>query len=74
MNKHIGENLKRIREQKALTQRQMAELLGYSLGGYVKIEQGDRGMSTRKIYDAAEKIGCSPNDIFLPFDLPSEGK
>jgi transcriptional regulator with XRE-family HTH domain len=74
MNKHIGENLKRIREQKALTQRQMAELLGYSLGGYVKIEQGDRGMSIRKIYDAAEKIGCSPNDIFLPFDLPPEGK
>lgn len=70
MNKHIGENLKRIREQKKLSQKQMAELLKYSLGGYVKIEQGTRGMSTRKIYEAAEILGCSPNDIFLPSNLP----
>lgn len=66
LNKHIGENLKKIREQKHLTQKQMAYLLGYSLGGYVKIEQGARGMSTRKIYEAADILGCSPNDIFLP--------
>jgi transcriptional regulator with XRE-family HTH domain len=70
VNKHIGENLKRIREQKGLTQKQLAEMLGYSLGGYVKIEQGARGMSTRKIYEAAEIIGCSPNDIFLLFNSP----
>lgn len=70
MNNHIGENLKRIRESKGLTQKQMADLLGYSVGGYVKIEQGSRGMSTAKIYEVAGIIGCSPNDIFLPFNLP----
>jgi transcriptional regulator with XRE-family HTH domain len=66
---HIGENLKRIREQKGLTQKEMATLLGYSYGGYVKIELGERGMSTKKIYEAADIIKCSPNDIFLPFNM-----
>jgi transcriptional regulator with XRE-family HTH domain len=71
LNKHVGENLKRIRELKGLTQKQMAKLLGYSIGGYVKIEHGSRGMSTGKIYEAADIIGCSPNDIFLPSNVPN---
>lgn len=73
LRQHIGENLKRIREQKGLTQKEMAKLLGYSFGGYVKIEQGARGISTEKIYKVADKIGCSPNDIFLPYDVPRKG-
>jgi transcriptional regulator with XRE-family HTH domain len=71
MNKDIGINLKRIREKMKLTQEQFAELIGYSLGGYVKIEQGTRGMSNLKVRQVADILGLTPNDIFLPSNLPN---
>jgi transcriptional regulator with XRE-family HTH domain len=70
MNEDIGINLKRIREKMKLTQEQFAKLIGYSLGGYVKIEQGTRGMSNLKIRKVADALGVTPNDIFLPSNLP----
>lgn len=66
MNTDVSKNLKRFREEKQLTQEQMAELLGYSLFGYRKIEQGQRGFPIRKAIEAAKILNCSLEDIFLP--------
>lgn len=66
LNKNVSDNLKRFREEKRLTQEQMAKLLGYSLFGYRKIEQGQRGLPIHKAIKAADILGCSLNDIFLP--------
>jgi transcriptional regulator with XRE-family HTH domain len=62
----VAENLRRFREEKNLTQEQMAELLGYSLSGYRKIEQGSRGLPIHKALKATRILGCSLEEIFLP--------
>jgi transcriptional regulator with XRE-family HTH domain len=67
MKPNVGDNLKRFREEKGLTQEQMAKLLGYSLSGYRKIEQGNRGLPIPKALKTAEILKCSLNEIFLPF-------
>jgi transcriptional regulator with XRE-family HTH domain len=64
-NIHLVENLKRFREEKKLTQEEMAKLLHYSVYGYRKIEQGQRGLPIHKALRAAEILGCSLDDIFL---------
>ncbi|MEH7255082.1 helix-turn-helix transcriptional regulator [Neobacillus niacini] len=74
MNHDVSANLKRFREEKNLNQEQMAELLGYSLSGYRKIEQGHRGLPIHKALLATEILGCSLNEIFLPSNLPKMGK
>lgn len=65
-NAHLSENLRRFREQKNLTQEEMAKLLHYSVQGYRKIEQGQRGLPMYKALKAADALGCSLDDIFLP--------
>jgi DNA-binding XRE family transcriptional regulator len=65
-NKDVADNLKKFREEKKLTQGQMAKLLGYSVFGYRKIEQGSRGLPIHKALKAAEILECSLEDIFLP--------
>jgi DNA-binding XRE family transcriptional regulator len=59
-------HLKRLRERKGLNQEQMAALLGYTLFGYRKIEQGSRGLPIHKALEAKAILGCSLEDIFLP--------
>lgn len=66
MKHDLAENLKRFREKKNFTLEQMAELLGYSVSGYRKIEQGSRGLPVHKAMKVTEILGCSLNDIFLP--------
>jgi DNA-binding XRE family transcriptional regulator len=66
MKSDVSKNLKRFREEKQLTQEQMADLLGYSLFGYRKIEQGQRGLPIHKAIKASEILHCSLEDIFLP--------
>ena len=63
-------NLKQIREEKSMTQEEFAALLGYSVSGYRKIENGSRGLKPHKAMKAAEILNCSLNDIFLPSNLP----
>jgi putative transcriptional regulator len=70
MSNIYANNLKMYREQKQLTQEELATLLGYSVSGYRKIEQGSRGLKAHKAMKAAEILGCSLNEIFLPHNLP----
>lgn len=66
MKHDVAANLKRIREEKGLTQEQMANMLEYSVSGYRKIEQGYRGLPINKALRAKEILGCSLEEIFLP--------
>lgn len=65
MQPDIAGNMKRFREQKGFTQEQMAKFLGYSVSGYRKIEQGDRGIPLDKAIRTAKILDCSLNEIFL---------
>lgn len=70
LKKGTASNLKRLRENKKLTQEQMAELLGYSVPGYRKIEQGTRGLPIHKAMIAKDILNCSLDEIFLPSNMP----
>ena len=49
---HIGKNIKRIREEKGLTQQSIADLIAMHRSNYSRVETGDRDLSI----DAISKI------------------
>ncbi|AWN35752.1 LexA family transcriptional regulator [Methylobacterium radiodurans] len=57
-------NLKALRERSGLTQDQAAAAFGMSKSGYVKIEDGDRGLKTERILKAAEIFGVRPEEVY----------
>ncbi len=61
-----SENLQKFREQKNLSRKEMAKALGYSVYGYQKIEQGQRGIPVSKAMLAAEILDCSLYEIYPP--------
>ncbi|WP_267355716.1 MULTISPECIES: XRE family transcriptional regulator [unclassified Methylobacterium] len=56
-------NLKRLREASGMTQEQAATAFGLSKGGYIKIEDGDRGLKAERIAKAAEIFKVQPADV-----------
>ncbi|WP_447579931.1 helix-turn-helix transcriptional regulator [Acinetobacter baumannii] len=60
-------NLKRIRIERGLTQKEMANLLGYSLHHYNKVENGtwDKKLPIWKAAKLAKELNISLDEIFL---------
>lgn len=59
-------NLKKFREEKGLTQEQMAEKLGYKhKSGYNKIEIGQRKVSVEQARTISDLLGRSIEEIFF---------
>lgn len=59
-------NLKKLREEKGLTQEQMAEKLGYKhKSGYNKIEVGQRKISIEQAKIISDLLGKSIEEIFF---------
>lgn len=55
--------LKAIRKASGLTQKEVAEKAGVSLGTYRTWEQGTSGMSLENAYIISSVLGCTPNDL-----------
>lgn len=53
MRKLVGRNVKRIRQEKGLTQEQLAELSGFSQQYISGLEQGRRNPTLVSIYELA---------------------
>lgn len=60
----FGEKLKELREQKGLSQRQVASILGYDAPMYNRIERGERQMR-REILDKVAKLYDVPLDYLI---------
>ena len=57
----VGERVKKARENKGLSQTELAEMLGYkSRSSINKIEQGDRDIPRSSIIKLAEKLDVTP--------------
>lgn len=72
--KIFGENLRRIRQARGMTQEELAVKLGYSNRASInKIEVGGRDMPRSKIEQAAKVLGVSPLELFRnePLDADS---
>ena len=57
------ERMKQLREEKKLTQMQLAEILGISQTGYSKYEKGTRDIPTQTLIKLADFYGTSVDYI-----------
>lgn len=71
--KHIGKTIKKIREEKGLTQQQIAELINMHRSNYSRVETGERDLSIEAINKIAKYFGMTIDQL-VNFDgnIPSE--
>lgn len=68
----MGNNLRKLRESKGWTQTEAAEAMGYSKGGYLKLERSERKLNVNIIEKAADVFGVSQSEIFTE-EIPIVG-
>lgn len=67
----FGENIKRLRLAKNMSQEELAKALGYENRSSInKIELGKNDMPRNKIVRAAQVLGVSPLDLFDGSEKP----
>ena len=66
MRQLVGTNLKRIRQEKGLTQEQLAEVSGFSQQYISGLEQGRRNPTIVSLYELATALGVSHMELVLP--------
>jgi transcriptional regulator with XRE-family HTH domain len=66
MRKLVGRNVKRIRQEKGLTQEQLADLSGFSQQYISGLEQGRRNPTVVSLYELAATLGVSHVELVRP--------
>jgi len=66
MRKLVGENVRRIRQKKDLTQEQFAELSGYSQQYISSLEKGKRNPTVITVFELAAALGVSHIELMRP--------
>jgi transcriptional regulator with XRE-family HTH domain len=59
----VGEKLKRLREEKGMTQRELAEKVNINQSMIAQIERGTKNMSIELGEDVAKILGCEIGDF-----------
>ena len=60
---NIGENLKRIREARGLTQVALAEAVGVTPSMITQIESGTKALSVKLAVDIAQTLNCTVAEL-----------
>src|SRR5689334_9493577 len=71
MRKLVGQNVRRIRLKKGLTQEQFAELSGYSQQYISSLEQGKRNPTVITVYELAMALETSHLNLLRPSRNPT---
>ncbi len=66
MRRLIGQNVRRLREEKGLTQEQFADIAGFSQQYISGLEQGRRNPTVITLYELAVALGVSHVDLLIP--------
>jgi transcriptional regulator with XRE-family HTH domain len=66
MRKLVGRNVKRIRQDRGLTQEALAERSGFSQQYISGLEQGRRNPTIVSIYELATALGVSHMELVRP--------
>lgn len=66
MRKLVGQNLRRIRERKGLTQEGFADISGFSQQYISGLERGKRNPTIITIYELARALAVSHMDLVRP--------
>ncbi len=64
MQNVVGKNIRRIRKQKKMTQKQLSERTGFSQNGISNHESGNRKIDELDIMVYAEALGVKPHELF----------
>lgn len=71
----LGARLRAVREQRGLSQEQLADLFGFNDRQTVSaIETGERRLSADELILAVQKLGITLDDLVDPFRLTGEGR
>lgn len=63
MYRAIGRRIRALRQERALTQEQLAEKAGISLPFLGHIERGTRKLSIETLYKLMDALECTPEEI-----------
>ena len=63
MRRLVGRNVKRVRQEKGLTQEQLADLSGFSQQYISGLEQGRRNPTVVSLYELATALGVSHMEL-----------
>jgi transcriptional regulator with XRE-family HTH domain len=66
MRRLVGNNVRRLREKKGLTQEQFADVSGFSQQYISSLERGRRNPTIITIYELAVALGVSHMDLVRP--------
>lgn len=66
INKYIGEQIRKYRQQKNITQEELAEFLGVSTQAVSRYELGDRKTDNDILFKLSDYFNISINDFFPP--------
>lgn len=66
MRKLVGRNVRRLREQKGLTQEQFAERSGFSQQYISGLECGRRNPTVVTVYELAQALGVGHLELMKP--------
>jgi transcriptional regulator with XRE-family HTH domain len=66
MRKLVGRNVRRVRQEKGLTQEQLAEVSGFSQQYISGLEQGRRNPTVVTVYELATALGVNYLDLLQP--------
>ena len=70
----VGENVRRTRKLRGLTQEQFAEKSGFSQQYLSSLENGKRNPSVITLYEIAVALEVQPSDLLRPRQSRSEPK
>lgn len=62
--KKLGENLRRIRKQKGMTQEDLGFLIGNSGKQIGRIERGENNVTTSMMYQISKALNVNIKDLF----------
>ena len=66
MRRLVGQNARRIRQKRGLTQEQFADLSGFSQQYLSSLENGHRNPTIVTLYELATALGVSHMDLVRP--------
>jgi len=72
MEKQVRENISRIRQERNISQKAMADKLGISRVAYANLESGRTRILNEHIERFAEVTGVSPEEIVLGYKLTDD--
>jgi transcriptional regulator with XRE-family HTH domain len=72
MRRLVGQNVRRIRQKKGLTQEQFSEISGFSQQYLSGLEKGKRNPTIVTVFELASTLGVSHMDLLRPLRQNAE--